>query len=135
MNLFVRLLATDPAEVTAAYERWAKTQANNDALSAAALGAMGYEEIIGLDPRLGFEAYGRRWAYKHDAPGKSAGLGQPSNPAAEDVCRALIDGQLCGGTLIRAAVCPRCALGKSGVSATLTCDVCGHVTAVMRGGK
>lgn len=49
------------------------------------------------------------------------------------VCAALIDGQLCGGTLVSAAVCPRCALGKSGVTATLTCDVCGHVTAIMRG--
>lgn len=49
-------------------------------------------------------------------------------------CAALIDGQLCGGTLIRASVCPRCALGKSGVEATLTCDVCGHVTAIIKGG-
>ena len=59
---------------------------------------------------------------------------QPAQPAPPPtVCAALIDGQLCGGTLIRAAVCPRCALGKSGVVATLTCDVCGHVTAIMRG--
>ena len=50
-------------------------------------------------------------------------------------CTALIDGQLCGGNLVRAAVCPRCALGKSGVAATLTCDVCGHVTAIMREAK
>ena len=50
-------------------------------------------------------------------------------------CTTLIDDQLCGGTLVRSAVCPRCALGKSGVAATLTCDVCGHVTAIMRGDK
>ena len=56
---------------------------------------------------------------------------EPQTPPT--VCKALIDGQLCGGTLVRAAVCPRCALGKSGVAATLTCDVCGHVTAIMRG--
>ena len=49
-------------------------------------------------------------------------------------CTTLIDDQLCGGTLVRAAVCPRCALGKQGVEATLTCDVCGHVTAIIRGG-
>ena len=56
---------------------------------------------------------------------------QPPHPPT--ICTSLIDGQLCGGTLIRAAVCPRCALGKQGVAATLTCDVCGHVTAIMRG--
>lgn len=60
-----------------------------------------------------------------------AGQQQPASPPT--VCTSLIDGQLCGGTLVRAAVCPRCALGKSGVAATLTCDVCGHVTAIMRG--
>lgn len=61
---------------------------------------------------------------------------QQSQPSqSPTTCTSLIDGQLCGGTLIRAAVCPRCALGKSGVAATLTCDVCGHVTAIMRGAK
>lgn len=60
-------------------------------------------------------------------------VGQASSTKKPLVCAALIDGQLCGGNLVRAAVCPRCALGKSGVAATLTCDVCGHVTAVMRG--
>lgn len=58
---------------------------------------------------------------------------QPDQP--QTACTALIDGQLCGGALTMATVCPRCALGKSGVAATLTCDVCGHVTAVMRGAK
>ena len=61
---------------------------------------------------------------------------QPTPPIQPPTtCTSLIDGQLCGGTLIRAAVCPRCALGKSGVAATLTCDVCGHVTAIMQGGR
>ena len=60
---------------------------------------------------------------------------QQSQPSqSPTTCMSLIDGQLCGGTLVRASVCPRCALGKSGVTATLTCDVCGHVTAIMRGG-
>ena len=59
---------------------------------------------------------------------------QPEQQTPPTTCTALIDGQLCGGTLIRASVCPMCALGKSGVTATLTCDVCGHVTAIMRGG-
>jgi hypothetical protein len=53
---------------------------------------------------------------------------QPISPAT---CAAVIDGQLCGGELTRKPVCPRCALGKHGVSATLTCDVCGTVTAEM----
>lgn len=48
------------------------------------------------------------------------------------MCTAVIDGQLCGGTMVRLAVCPRCALGRMGVAATLTCDVCGAVTAEMR---
>lgn len=53
-------------------------------------------------------------------------------PDAPTVCTALIAGQLCGGALARAAVCPRSALGKMGVTATLTCDVCDAQTAVMR---
>lgn len=48
------------------------------------------------------------------------------------VCTTLIDGQLCGGDLVKRSVCQNCALGKSGVIATLTCDICGHVTAIMR---
>lgn len=59
---------------------------------------------------------------------------QPKQTAQQTTCPSLLDGQLCGGTLVRAAVCPRCALGKSGVEATLTCDVCGHVTAIIKGG-
>ena len=62
-----------------------------------------------------------------------AGQQQPASPPT--VCTSLIDGQLCGGTLINAPVCPRCVLGKMGVAATLTCDVCGHVTAIMREAK
>ena len=65
----------------------------------------------------------------------AAQKGQTANTTTQaTTCMSLIDGQLCGGTLVRAAVCPRCALGKSGVAATLTCDVCGHVTAIMQGG-
>ena len=61
---------------------------------------------------------------------------QPVPPSQQPAtCTSLIDGQLCGGNLARAAVCPRCAMGKSGVVATLTCDVCGHVMAIMRGGS
>lgn len=59
---------------------------------------------------------------------------QPAQPAPPPtICTSLIDGQLCGGNLAIHMVCPNCALGKSGVAATLTCDVCGHVTAIMRG--
>lgn len=54
------------------------------------------------------------------------------NDNDRNVCTAVIDGQLCGGSLQRAYVCPRCPLGKHGVVATLTCDVCGAVTAEMR---
>lgn len=72
-------------------------------------------------------------AFRREKDNPVAAHQQPSAHTSPAVCTSLIDGQLCGGTLIRAAVCPRCALGKSGVAATLTCDVCGHVTAIMRG--
>lgn len=65
--------------------------------------------------------------------------GQEQSQAAPallpDTCAAVIDGQLCGGALKVATVCSKCALGKHGVAFTLTCDVCGAVTAIMRGGK
>lgn len=58
---------------------------------------------------------------------------QPEKKSAVALaCMAIIDGQLCGGALTRTPICPRCALGKHGVSATLTCDTCGAVTADMR---
>lgn len=59
----------------------------------------------------------------------------PARELPPDTCASVIDGQLCGGSLKMTPVCPKCALGKHGVAATLTCDVCGAVTAVMRGGK
>lgn len=70
----------------------------------------------------------RRDAAMDEQPPQSA---QPAQPPT--ICTSLIDGQLCGGSLALTPVCPNCALGKSGVAATLTCDVCGHVTAIMRG--
>lgn len=100
------------------------------------------------DGREVFVARGKRWALKPEIHTRlladameqarptdaTEQKSQPAQPAPHPaVCTSLIDGQLCGGTLINATVCPRCALGKSGVAATRTCDVCGHVTAVMRG--
>lgn len=52
-----------------------------------------------------------------------------------EICNLLIDGQLCGGNLVTVRVCPSCALGKSGIAATQTCEICGKVTAIMRGGE
>ena len=67
---------------------------------------------------------------------QAAQQSQPTPPIQQPTaCASLIDGQLCGGNLTMTPVCPNCALGKSGVAATLTCDVCGHVTAIMRGGR
>lgn len=96
------------------------------------------------DGREVIRAHGKAWALKpeiHAARRESAiADGVAAERARREqgqshgaTCTALIDGQLCGGALIKSPVCPRCALGKSGVAATLTCDVCGHVTAVMRG--
>lgn len=107
-------------------------------------------QLLTDDGREVLMAHGKAWALKPEIHAKrlaeameqarqrdaalAAQKEQTANTATQaTTCAALIDGQLCGGTLIRAAVCPRCALGKSGVAATLTCDVCGHVTAIMRG--
>lgn len=93
-----------------------------------------------MDGREVVHINGKSWALKPEvhaqrlAEARAKQQSQSTHPTTPPtVCTTLIDGQLCGGTLIRAAVCPRCALGKSGVAATMTCDVCGHVTAIMRG--
>ena len=106
------------------------------------------DQLLTDDGREVLRAHGKAWALRpeihsqrlavameqaHQRDAALAGQQQQATPPT--VCASLIDGQLCGGTLVRAAVCPRCALGKSGVEATLTCDVCGHVTAIMRGDK
>lgn len=100
-------------------------------------------QLLTDDGREVLMAHGKAWALKPEihaqrlaeameqARQRDAAMAEQQQQLSH--CRALIDGQLCGGTLVRAAVCPRCALGKSGVAATLTCDVCGHVTAIMRG--
>ena len=101
------------------------------------------DNVLTDDGREILRAHGRCWALRPEVHAKrlAAAVSQARqrDTMAEQQqlppCRALIDGQLCGGTLIMAPVCPRCALGKSGVTATLTCDVCGHVTAIMRGDK
>lgn len=106
------------------------------------------DALLTADGREILRAHGKAWALKPEvhaqrlaeameqARQRSEAMGaQQQSPAPSTTCTALIDGQLCGGTLIKASVCPRCALGKSGIAATLTCDVCGHVTAVMRGDK
>lgn len=107
------------------------------------------DQLLTDDGREVLRAYGKAWALKPEIHAQrlaeameqarkrdAAMAAQQSQPSqSPTTCTALIDGQLCGGTLTSAAVCPRCALGKSGVVATLTCDVCGHVTAVMRGDK
>lgn len=105
-------------------------------------------QLLTPDGREVLHAHGKTWALTVEAHAqrlaeameqarqrREAMGAQQQSPAPSTTCTALIDGQLCGGTLIMAPVCPRCALGKSGVTATLTCDVCGHVTAVMRGGE
>ena len=109
------------------------------------------DQLLSDDGREVLHLYGNAWALKPEvhaqrlaeamerAKQRDAAMAeqqpQPTQPIQPPTtCTSLIDGQLCGGTLIRASVCPRCALGKSGVEATLTCDVCGHVTAITKGG-
>ena len=108
------------------------------------------DQLLTDDGREVLQAHGKAWALRPEvhaqrlaeameqARKRDAAIAeqqsQPTPPSQQPTaCASLIDGQLCGGTLVRASVCPLCALGKSGVSATLTCDVCGHVTAIMRG--
>ena len=110
------------------------------------------DRLLTEDGREVLRAHGKAWVLKpeihakrlaeameqarqRDAAIAAQQAQQPKQTTQQTTCTTLIDGQLCGGTLIRAAVCPRCALGKMGVVATLTCDVCGHVTAIMRGDK
>lgn len=94
------------------------------------------DRIITLDPMVDLPARTHP-VYADDDLALAVAAQQGSEPSRQAggpaTCNALIDGQLCGGTLVRASVCPRCALGKQGVVATLTCDVCGHVSAIMRG--
>ena len=107
------------------------------------------DQLLTADGREVLRAHGKSWALKPEvhaqrlaesmeqARQRDAAMGQqqPDQPVQPPtICTSLIDGQLCGGTLINAPVCPRCVLGKMGVAATLTCDVCGHVTAIMQGG-
>lgn len=153
-----RTFSTSPFDVVrAAYISRARLESGRIADSRQMMQGNGFELIDAPDDRLltddGREilhAHGKAWALKPDvhaqrlaeafeqAKQRDVALKQAKHNEAEtppSTCLALIDGQLCGGTLVRAAVCPRCALGKSGVAATLTCDVCGHVTAIMRGGQ
>lgn len=67
--------------------------------------------------------------------GRAAAVAVAEQANRDDVCLSVIDDQLCGGSLTRVPVCPRCTLGKQGATATLTCDVCGHVTVVMGSGR
>lgn len=103
------------------------------------------DALLTSDGREILRAFGRAWALlpeihaKRRAEAIAAGINAETakrvaqQAAGQTTCTALIDGQLCGGTLVKAQVCPRCALGKMGIAATLTCDVCGHVTAIIRG--
>lgn len=103
------------------------------------------DALLTDDGREILHAHGKAWALKPEVHAqrlaeameqvkqRDAASAEQSQQQTDTTCTALIDGQLCGGTLINAPVCPRCALGKSGVAATVTCDVCGHVSAVMRG--
>lgn len=138
----------DFAAVRAAFVVRARAEAGRNATLRGVVREAGYEQVsvdssalLTPDGREVLRLCGRAWALLPEAhaarmaEAMELAKQQPpaQQPAPPTTCTSLIDGQLCGGTLVRAPVCPRCALGKSGVAATLTCDVCGHVTAVMRG--
>lgn len=160
MDRLLRQMTALPFEsVRAAWIARARGEADRTAEAREWLRGYGYDELVGVpddalltaDGREILRAQGKVWALKPEAHARQladaleqakqrdATVKQSeqrgATPAVSATCTTLIDGQLCGGTLVKAAVCPRCALGKSGVAATLTCDVCGHVTAVMREAK
>lgn len=101
--------------------------------------------LLSDDGREILRAHGKAWALRPEihatrlaealdqARQRDAADAQSTQPLTQPtLCPALIDGQLCGGTLSATHVCPKCALGKQGVAQVLTCDVCGAQTAVMR---
>ena len=133
----------------------ARNEAGRIADAKAGMLVNGFEQIdvandalLTDDGREVLRAHGRAWALRPEihaqrlaeaieqARQRDAALAGQQQPAQlappPTVCTSLIDGQLCGGSLTLTPVCPNCALGKSGVAATLTCDVCGHITAIMR---
>lgn len=140
-------------DVREAFVARARAESGRNAILRGVVREAGYEQVsvdpsalLTPDGREVLRLCGRAWALlpeihaKRQKEALEAGVeAEKARRAAQQqtgrptTCTALIDGQLCGGTLIHATVCPRCALGKSGVAATRTCDVCGHVTAVMRG--
>lgn len=102
------------------------------------------EAILTPDGREILHAHGKAWALKPEVhanrlaeaveQAKQRDATKEAPPQrTQNTCTTLIDGQLCGGSFTVSPVCPKCALGKQGVTATLTCDVCGHVTAIMAG--
>lgn len=154
-KLFAIMSSMPPAQVKAVIRDWSMVMLKKMKDRRQYLIDFGFEEIeiesltnemMTPDGRGVLWSAGKAWALKPEvhaqrlaeameqARQRDAALaGQQQQAKPPTACTSLIDGQLCGGTLNRAAVCPRCALGKSGVTATLTCDVCGHVTAIMRG--
>lgn len=141
--------------VREAFVARARAEAGRNAILRGVVRDAGYEQVsvdpsalLTPDGREVLRLCGRTWALLPEihaqrlaeamevARQRDAAMAAQQQPATPPTtCAALIDGQLCGGTLVKTPVCPRCALGKSGVAATLTCDVCGHVTAVMREAK
>lgn len=154
----VFMARADFVEVREAFVARARAESGRNAILRGVVREAGYEQVsvdpaalLTPDGREVLRLCGRAWALTpaiHAARSADAlaqakqmavAAQQGSEPSRQAggpaTCTALIDGQLCGGTLVMAPVCPRCALGKSGVAATLTCDVCGHVTAIMREAK
>ena len=146
---FVRMLYGLPIyEVRSGFI--ARVKAENERINEARawLVSQGYEELVDFDEstvinagdveylpdgRVLIRAQKKSWALSAEtwAQRQSEAMAQAKQREASSVepvsankkplvCSALIDGQLCGGTLIRAAVCPRCALGKSCVTSTMT---------------
>lgn len=156
-KITIGLAQLNMSEVEALYSKRVAIESDRQRGAVDYLASQGYEVVsedgkLTSDGREIVRVAGESWALKPEihaqrlaaameqARQRDAAIAeqqaQQSKQATQPTtCTSLIDGQLCGGNLVRAAVCPRCALGKMGVAATLTCDVCGHVTAIMRGAK
>ena len=154
---FTRLMYSIPlCDVKAAYIDRIKTENERVNEARSWLVSKGYVELSGNDQetiisvgsdeylpdgRVVIRAQKKVWALPAEVHKKNieqaidaAQRNAESTPVAMEQasCPALIDGQICGGTLSATPVCPRCSLGKMGVQSVLECDVCGHKSAIMR---
>lgn len=101
------------------------------------------EDMYTEDGRAVMRAHGKLWATSKENRDKMISDAIKNFPAADEqkkndagsmsICPCIFDGILCGGTIRRVSVCKKSSLGRAGVVAVSTCDVCGNSFAVIGG--